>query len=138
MSGETDKEKQANKKALVDALHKIVHDAMANHNKIFMLTFSNIMMDVFTSFPVDQMGPAYFNLPSGGNGSVPPRAETAQTSNGGGEKSNGKSNNAINGGSTGIMVQQPIEAPSFGTVPQPPPSAGKITPSVNRLTNNIN
>ena len=51
MSREMDEGKQADKKSLVDALHKLVHDAMANH-KLFLFTFSNNMMDIIAGFLV--------------------------------------------------------------------------------------
>ena len=40
-----------------------VHDAMLNHNTAFLNTFHNTMKEVFHRYPIDQVGPAYYNIP---------------------------------------------------------------------------
>ena len=47
----------------VEAINKYVHDAISNHNEIFLNTFHNTMKEVFHGFLVDQVGPAYYNIP---------------------------------------------------------------------------
>ena len=36
---------------------------MLNHNTTFLNTFHNTMKEVFHEFPLDQVGPAYYNIP---------------------------------------------------------------------------
>ena len=47
----------------MEAVNKSVHDAISNHNKVFLNIFHNTMKEVFHGFPVDQVGPAYYNIP---------------------------------------------------------------------------
>ena len=47
----------------VDAVNKSIHDAMLNHNTAFLNTFHNTMKEVFYGYPIDQIGPAYYNIP---------------------------------------------------------------------------
>ena len=47
----------------VDAIYKSVHDAMLNHYIDFLNTFHNTMKEVFYGYPIDQIGPAYYNIP---------------------------------------------------------------------------
>ena len=47
----------------VDAINKSVYDAMLNHNTTFLNTFHNTMKKVFHGYPIDQIGPAYYNIP---------------------------------------------------------------------------
>lgn len=109
---------QADKAVLTDAIHKIIHEALGNHNKIFLQTFSTIMKDIFSGFPADQMGPAYFNIQSPG--------------------ANGSTNNTANRGSARTSAQQLTNtASNFGTTSQTPQSAQKIAPSITRLMKTI-
>ena len=36
---------------------------MLNHNTAFLNTFHNTIKEVFHGFPLDQVGPAYYNIP---------------------------------------------------------------------------
>ena len=47
----------------VDAVNKSIHDAMLNHNTTFLNTFHNTMKEVFHGYPIDQIGPTYYNIP---------------------------------------------------------------------------
>ena len=47
----------------VEAINKFVHDAISNHNEIFLNTFHNTMKEVFHGFLVDRVGTAYYNIP---------------------------------------------------------------------------
>jgi len=47
----------------IEAINKSVHDAMLNHNTTFLNTFWNTMKEVFHGFPLDQVGPTYYNIP---------------------------------------------------------------------------
>jgi DNA-directed RNA polymerase subunit L len=47
----------------VDAVNKSIHNAMLNHNTTFLNTFHNTIKDAFYGFPLDQVGPAYYNIP---------------------------------------------------------------------------
>jgi hypothetical protein len=62
-------------------VHKIVHEAFTNHNKVLANTIGNVMKEVFFGAPVDQVGPSYFNgyNPSAIGGRVP---SSSQQSNG--------------------------------------------------------
>ena len=43
-------------------VHKYVHEAVTNHNKVLANTIGNVLKEVFFGAPpVDQVGPAYFN-----------------------------------------------------------------------------
>ena len=61
--GQTDANETEDRRFFMEAINKSVHDAMLNHNKVFLNTFHNIMKEVFHGFPVDQVGPAYYNIP---------------------------------------------------------------------------
>ena len=58
----------------MEAINKSVHDAISNHNEIFLNTFHNTIKGVFHGFLVDQVGLAYYNI------SHPSTQETNQTS----------------------------------------------------------
>ena len=47
----------------MEAVNKYVHDAISNHNEVFLNTFHNTMKEVFHGFLVDQVRPAYYNIP---------------------------------------------------------------------------
>jgi hypothetical protein len=42
-------------------VHKTIHEAFTNHNKVLANMIGNIMKAVFFGAPVDQVGPAYSN-----------------------------------------------------------------------------
>jgi hypothetical protein len=42
-------------------VHKTVHEAFTNHNKVLATTTGNVLKEVFFRAPVDQVGPSYFN-----------------------------------------------------------------------------
>ena len=63
MHGQSDTDEVEDKRFFVEAVNKSVHDAISNHNEIFMNTFHNTMKEVFHAFPVDQVGPTYYNIP---------------------------------------------------------------------------
>ena len=60
--GQWDTDEADDRCFFVDAINKSVHDAMLNHNTTFLNTFHNTMKDVFHGFPLDQVGPAYYNI----------------------------------------------------------------------------
>ena len=45
----------------VHLVHKIVHEAFSNHNKVLANMIVNVIKEVFFGGPVDQVGPSYFN-----------------------------------------------------------------------------
>jgi len=47
----------------VDAVNKSVHFVMLNHNTTFLNAFHNTMKEVFHGYPIDQIEPAYYNIP---------------------------------------------------------------------------
>ena len=47
----------------MEAVNKFIHDAISNHNEIFLNTFHNTMKEVFHGFLVDQVGLVYYNIP---------------------------------------------------------------------------
>jgi hypothetical protein len=63
-------------------VHKTVHEAFTNHNKVLANTINNVMKEVFFGASVDQVGPSYFNSynPSVVGSSVP---SSSQPPNGG-------------------------------------------------------
>jgi hypothetical protein len=46
----------------MEAINKSIHDAISNHNEVFLNTFHNTMKEVFNGFLVDQVGLAYYNI----------------------------------------------------------------------------
>ena len=63
MHGQSDTDEADDSCFFVDAVNKFVHDAMLNHNTAFLNTFHNTMKEVFHGYPIDQVGPAYYNIP---------------------------------------------------------------------------
>ena len=58
-----DADETKDRRFFTEAINKSVHDAISNHNEIFLNTFHNTMKEVFHGFLVDQIGPAYYNIP---------------------------------------------------------------------------
>ena len=63
LHGQSDTDEAEDMHFFVEAVNKSVHDAISNHNEIFLNTFHNTMKEVFHGFLVDQVGPAYYNIP---------------------------------------------------------------------------
>ena len=42
-------------------VHKTVHEAFTNHNKVLANTIGNVLKEIFFGVPVDQVGSAYSN-----------------------------------------------------------------------------
>ena len=42
-------------------VHKTIHEAFANHNKVLANTIGNVLKEIFFGVPVDQVRPAYSN-----------------------------------------------------------------------------
>ena len=57
-----DTDEAEDRRFFVEAVNKSVHDAISNDTKVFLNTFHNTMKEVFHGFPVDQVGPAYYNI----------------------------------------------------------------------------
>ena len=62
LHGQTDADEAEDRRFFVEAVNKYVHDAISNHNEVFRNIFHNTMKEVFHGF-VDQVGPAYYNIP---------------------------------------------------------------------------
>ena len=62
MHGQLDTDEADDRRFFVEAMNKSIHDAMLNHNTAFLNTFHNTMKEVFHGFPLDQVGPAYYNI----------------------------------------------------------------------------
>ena len=63
MHGQIDADESKDMCFFVKVVNKYVHDAISNHNEVFLNTFHNTMKEVFHGFPVDQVVPAYYNIP---------------------------------------------------------------------------
>ena len=61
--GQSDTDEADDRCFFVDAVNKYVHDTMLNHNTTFLNTFYNTMKEVFHGYPIDQIEPAYYNIP---------------------------------------------------------------------------
>ena len=85
MHGQWDTDEADDRRFFVDAVNKSIHDAMLNHNIAFLNTFHNTMKEVFHGCPIDQVGPAYYNIPhsltQGTNQASTSNKETALASN---------------------------------------------------------
>ena len=97
-----------------------VHDAMLNHNTAFLNTIHNTMKEVFHGYPIDQIRPAYYNIPhpstQGTNQAstnhqeaTPVGSDDVQTVQSSSEQVQGDTANQIqyNPGSSAQHVQQP-------------------------------
>ena len=62
MDGQSDTDEADDRCFLVDPINKSIHDAMLNHNIVFLNTFHNTMREVFHGYPINQVGPAYYNI----------------------------------------------------------------------------
>ena len=85
LHGQSDIDEADDRRFFVDAGNKFVHDAMLNHNTIFLNTFDNTMREVFHGYPIDQVGLTYYNIPhrstQGTNQAGTSHQEVALTSN---------------------------------------------------------
>ena len=63
MHGQTDVDEAEDRHFFVEAVNKSVHDAILNHNTVFLNTFHNTMKEVFHGFPIDQVGLTYYSIP---------------------------------------------------------------------------
>ena len=63
LHGQINVDKAEERRFFMEAVNKSIHDAILNHNEVFLNTFHNTMKEVFHGFPVDQVGPAYYNIP---------------------------------------------------------------------------
>ena len=61
--GQTDADEVEDRSFFMEAINKFIHDAISNHNEIFLNTFHNTMKEVFHGYPIDQVGPACYNIP---------------------------------------------------------------------------
>ena len=63
LHGQSDIDEAEDSCFFVEAINKSIHDAILNHNIVFLNTFHNTMKEVSHGYPVDQIGPAYYNIP---------------------------------------------------------------------------
>ena len=63
LHGQIDVDEAEDRRFFMEAVNKYVHDAISNLNKVFLNTFHNTMKVVFHGFPIDQVRPAYYNIP---------------------------------------------------------------------------
>ena len=63
MHGQSDTDEADDRHFFAEVVNKSIHDAMLNHNTAFLNTFHNTMKEVFHGFPLDQVGPGYYNIP---------------------------------------------------------------------------
>ena len=149
--GQTDADETEDKRFFTEAINKSVHDAISNYNEIFLNTFHNTMKEVFHGFLVDQVAPAYYNIPhpstQGTNQIGTSRQEAAPAGNddvqavqSSSEQAQGVTTNQIqyNHRSSVQHVQQPAgqgqnQVINFGTSGHIPSSVQKIAPSIQRI-----
>ena len=63
LNGQSDTDEAEDRHFFVEAVNKSIHDAILNYNTVFLNTFHNTMKEVFHGCPIDQVGPAYYNIP---------------------------------------------------------------------------
>ena len=63
LHGQSDTDEAEDRCFFVEVVNKSVHDAILNHNTVFLNTFHNTMKEVFHGYSIDQVGPAYYNIP---------------------------------------------------------------------------
>ena len=64
---QTDADETEDRCFFMEAINKSIHDAISNHNEVFLNIFHNTMKEVFHGFLVDQVGPTYYNIPHPSN-----------------------------------------------------------------------
>ena len=62
LHGQSDINEAQDRCFFIEAINKSVHDAILNHNTIFLNTFHNTMKEVFHAYPIDQVRPVYHNI----------------------------------------------------------------------------
>ena len=62
MHGQSDTDEADDRHFFMEAVNKSVHDVILNHNTVFLNTFHNTMKEVFHGYPIDQVGPVYYNI----------------------------------------------------------------------------
>ena len=152
MHGQTDADEAEDRCFFIEAVDQSIRDDISSQNEAFLDTLHNSMKEVFHGFPVDQMVLAYYNIPypstQGTNQAGTSHQEAAPAGNddvqvvqSSSEQAQGTTTNQIQY-NPGSSVQQPTEQGQnqmidFGTSGQIPPSAQKITPSVQRICRDI-
>ena len=63
MHGQSDTDEADDRRFFVEVVNKSIYNAMLNHNTTFLNTFYNTIKEVFHGFSLDQVGPAYYNVP---------------------------------------------------------------------------
>ena len=63
LHGQTNTVETEDRHFFTKTVDKSIRDAISSRNEAFLDTFHNTMMEVFHGFPVDQMVPAYYNIP---------------------------------------------------------------------------
>ena len=63
LHGEIDTTEAEDRRFFIEVVDKSVHDAISSQNEAFLDTFHNTMKEVFHGFLVDQVVPAYYNIP---------------------------------------------------------------------------
>ena len=63
MHGQTDADEAEDRRFFMEAVNKSVRDAISNHNEVFLNTFHNTIKEVFHGYPINQVGPVYYNIP---------------------------------------------------------------------------
>ena len=56
LHGQTIEDEAKDRRFFVEAVNKSVHDAISNHNEVFLNTFHNTMKEVFHGYLIDQVG----------------------------------------------------------------------------------
>ena len=62
LHGQSDTDEAEDWRFIVDAINKSVHDAILNHNTVFLNTFHNTLKEVFNGYLIDQVEPVYYNI----------------------------------------------------------------------------
>ena len=56
LHGQSDIDEAEDRRFFVEAVNKSIHDAILNHNKVFLNAFHNTMKEVFHGYLIDQVG----------------------------------------------------------------------------------
>ena len=59
LHGQSDIDEDEDRRFFMEAVNKSIHDAILNHNIVFLNTFHNTMKEVFHGYSIDQVGPVY-------------------------------------------------------------------------------
>lgn len=126
ISGQKHEDTKLEKQFVADTIHKSVHNALGNHNKLFVTSLQNVMKEVFHGVPIDQEGMSYFNQETLAAEVNKESMETIHTPGASKAAATQKSPMQYTQTQQGVIMKQPTT-----------PSPHKIAPSYQRIIRDV-